>query len=61
VRAPEIPMFLDTLLTDTPLTGGFAPKLGEYHVQVLSIAGFPESSTPGIMDILNRLDLEYRW
>jgi type IV secretion system protein VirB4 len=61
VRAPEIPMFLDSLLTDTPLTGGFAPKLGEYHVQVLSIAGFPESSTPGILDILNRLDFEYRW
>jgi type IV secretion/conjugal transfer VirB4 family ATPase len=61
VKAPDIPMFLDSLLTDTPLTGGFAPKLGDYHVQVLSIAGFPNSSTPGILDILNRLDFEYRW
>ena len=54
-------MFLDSLLTDTPLTGGFAPKLGDYHVQVLSIGGFPNTSTPGILDILNRLDFEYRW
>jgi type IV secretion system protein VirB4 len=61
VKAPEVPMFLDSLLTDTPLTGGFAPRLGDYHVQVLSIAGFPGSSTPGILDILNRLDFEYRW
>ena len=61
VKAPDTPMFLDSLLTDAPLTGGFAPKLGDYHVQVLSIGGFPNSSTPGILDILNRLDFEYRW
>jgi type IV secretion/conjugal transfer VirB4 family ATPase len=61
VNAPAVPMYLDSLLADTPLTGGFAPKLGAYHVQVLSIAGFPNSSTPGILDVLNRLDFEYRW
>lgn len=61
VKAPDVPMFLDSLLTDSPLTGGFAPRLGDYHVQVLSIAGFPNTSTPGILDILNRLDFEYRW
>ena len=61
VTAPETPMFLDSVLTDTALTGGFAPKLGDHHIQVLSIAGFPRSSTPGILDVLNRLDIEYRW
>jgi type IV secretion system protein VirB4 len=61
VAAPDTPMFLDALLPDAPLTGGFAPKLGDHHVQVLSIGGFPNSSTPGILDALNRLDFEYRW
>ena len=61
VAAPAVPMYLDSLLPDTPLTGGFAPKLGNFHVLVLSIGGFPNTSTPGILDVLNRLDFEYRW
>ncbi len=42
-------VFSTACSTDTPLTGGFAPKLGDYHVQVLSIGGFPNTSTPGIV------------
>jgi type IV secretion system protein VirB4 len=61
VNAPAVPMYLDSLLVDTPMTGGFAPKLGDYHIQVLSMGGFPNTSTPGILDILNRLDFPYRW
>src|SRR5450631_1212750 len=61
VSAPAVPMYLDSVLPDSPLTGGFAPRLGNHHVQVLSIGGFPNASTPGILDVLNRLDFEYRW
>lgn len=61
VRAPAIPAYLDSALPDTPLTGGFAPRLGDHHVQVLSIGGFPNTTTPGILDVLNALDFEYRW
>src|SRR5450631_3093305 len=61
VGAPAVPMYLDSVLPDSPLTGGFAPRLGNSHVQVLSIGGFPNASTPGILDVLNRLDFEYRW
>ena len=61
VSAPAMPAYLDCVLADTPLTGGFAPKLGDHHVQVISIGGFPNSSTPGILDVLNRLDFDYRW
>ena len=61
VKAADNPMFLDAALADTPLTGGFAPRLGDYHIQVLSLTGFPSSSTPGILDVLNRLNIEYRW
>ena len=34
VNAPAVPIYLDSLLADTPLTGGFAPRLGD-------LCGFP--------------------
>jgi type IV secretion/conjugal transfer VirB4 family ATPase len=61
VRVPEIPMYLDTLLADQPLTGGLEPILGDQHLRVLTIVGFPTATTPGILDELNRLAFPYRW
>jgi type IV secretion system protein TrbE len=61
VRVPEIPMYLDALLADQPLTGGLEPSLGDCHVRVLTIVGFPSATTPGILDELNRLAFPYRW
>jgi len=61
VRVPEIPMYLDTLLADQPLTGGLEPMLGDQHLRVLTIVGFPSETTPGILDDLNRLAFPYRW
>jgi len=61
VRVPEIPMYLDTLLADQPLTGGLEPALGHQHLRVLTIVGFPTATTPGILDDLNRLAFPYRW
>lgn len=61
VRVPEIPMYLDALLADQPLTGGLEPMLGTAHLRVLTIVGFPTATTPGILDDLNRLAFPYRW
>ncbi|MFG3592374.1 conjugal transfer protein TrbE [Bradyrhizobium sp. RDI18] len=61
VRVPEIPMYLDALLADEPLTGGLEPMLGDQHLRVLTIVGFPTATTPGILDDLNRLAFPYRW
>src|SRR5271169_4138784 len=61
VRVPEIPMYLDALLADQPLTGGLEPMLGTSHLRVLTIVGFPTATTPGILDELNRLAFAYRW
>jgi type IV secretory pathway VirB4 component len=58
---PEIPMYLDALLADQPLTGGLEPMLGEAHLRVLTVVGFPTATTPGILDDLNRLAFAYRW
>lgn len=61
VRVPEIPMYIDALLADQPLTGGLEPMLGSANVRVLTIVGFPGTTTPGILDDLNRLPFSYRW
>jgi type IV secretion system protein VirB4 len=61
VRVPEIPVYLDAILADEPLTGGLEPRLGSAHLRTLTIMGFPSSTQPGILDELNRLAFPYRW
>ena len=61
VGVPGVPMHLDALLADDPLIGGLAPVLGQQHLRVLSVRGFPTSTWPGLLDDLNRLGFAYRW
>lgn len=61
VNVPEIPMYLDAILADSPLIGGMEPRLGNHQLRTISVLGFPGSSIPGILDNLNRLNFEYRW
>ncbi len=61
VRVPETPVYLDALLSDEPLVGGLAPRLGSAHLRTLTITGFPSSTWPGLLDELNRLAFAYRW
>ena len=61
VGVPEVPFHIDALLTDSPLVGGLAPMLGDQHLRVVSVRGFPTSTWPGLLDDLNRLGFAYRW
>ncbi|WP_369959204.1 conjugal transfer protein TrbE [Pseudomonas benzenivorans] len=61
VAVPEVPFHLDALLADSQLTTGLAPRLGELHLRVLSVRGFPTATWPGVLDDLNRLGFAYRW
>lgn len=61
VAVPEVPVYLDALLADEPLTGGLEPMLGTSHLRVLTVRGFPASTWPGLLDDLNRLGFPYRW
>ena len=61
VAAPETPVFLDAILADCGLTGGLEPMLGDEHLRVVSVLGFPPASEPGFLDALNRLGFSYRW
>lgn len=61
LKAPETPVYLDAILPDMPLVGGLEPMLGEHHLRVVSINGFPAASIPAILDGLNHLAFSYRW
>lgn len=61
VRVPETPVHLDALLADQPLAGGLEPRLGDFHLRMLTVIGFPTVTFPGILDDLNRLAFPYRW
>jgi type IV secretion system protein VirB4 len=61
VRAPASAAFLDGLLCDALLIGGAAPMLGDQHLRVLTIKGFPPFTSPGVLDDLNALGLTFRW
>src|SRR6185437_5866842 len=61
IAVPDVPCYLDALLSDDPLTGGLSPALGEQELRVISVRGFPSSTWPGTLDELNRLGLTYRW
>ncbi|GGE05959.1 conjugal transfer protein TrbE [Tsuneonella deserti] len=61
VRVPEMPMYLDAVLADTPLVGGLEPRLGEAHLRTITLLGFPNASRPGILNALNAADFAYRW
>lgn len=61
VGVPETPIELDYLLTDCALTGGLEPMLGEHFIGVVGIKDFPGTTTPGMLDALNRLGFAYRW
>jgi type IV secretion/conjugal transfer VirB4 family ATPase len=65
VKVPEVPMYLDSFLCDSPLITGLEPKLGlrnnQKYIRVISVLHFPGSSVPGMLDSLNKLNFEYRW
>ncbi|WP_298325406.1 conjugal transfer protein TrbE [Asticcacaulis sp.] len=61
VAVPEIPVYLDAILVDTPLTGGMSPRLGDQHIRTVTVLGFPNHTHPGLLDALNHLAFGYRW
>lgn len=61
IQLPEIPMYLDSLLADEPLIGGLSPKLGNKHLAIIGLLGYPGSTQAGLLDALNTLPFCYRW
>ena len=61
VMQPEIPVFLNDLLAMEDLRGGTEPMMGERHLRTLALDGFPRSTYPGTLSVLDTIPCEYRW
>lgn len=61
IESEIVPVPIDSYITDGKLTGGVEPKVGDDFIKTISILNFPGSSIPGILDRLNRVDIEYIW
>ena len=61
VMLPEIPVFLNDMLAMEDFLGGMEPKLADRHIRVLSVDGFPRSTWPGALSVLDTVACEYRW
>ncbi|WP_234189149.1 conjugal transfer protein TrbE [Shinella sp. NM-101] len=60
VRLPEIPMYLDWLVT-AELQHGLTPLVENRFLGVVAIDGLPAESWPGILNSLDLMPLSYRW
>jgi type IV secretion system protein VirB4 len=61
VHAPPHGAYLDSVLADQDVVGGFEPRVGQQHLRIIAIDGYPAASSPGLLDVLNRLPFAYRW
>ena len=60
VRLPEIPMYLDWLVT-AELQHGLTPLVENRFLGVVAIDGLPAESWPGILNSLDLMPITYRW
>ena len=60
ICAPSHGSYLNCVLADQPILGGFQPQVGGLHVRPVAIMGYP-STDPGVLDFLNHLGFAYRW
>lgn len=61
MNIPDPPMYMDAYLGMADLYPGDTPRLGRQFMACVSITGFPHSSYPNILAILDALPIAYRW
>jgi type IV secretion/conjugal transfer VirB4 family ATPase len=61
VRTPLHGSYLNVVLADQELVGGFEPRIGGMHLRAVAIQGYPHASHAGEMDVLNGLPFAFRW
>lgn len=61
VRTPQHGSYLNVVLADQELIGGFEPCIGGRAIRCVAIHGFPDTSRPGLLDLLNATAFPFRW
>ncbi|MEM7789397.1 MAG: conjugal transfer protein TrbE [Bacteroidota bacterium] len=53
--------YLDWALADQPFVGGFEPRIGDAHLRLVSVQGYPDGTLAGHGDPLTQLPFPYRY
>lgn len=61
VRTPPHGSYLNAVLADQELVGGFEPRIGRLAVRAVAVHGYPHESHAGQCDFLNTLPFAFRW
>jgi type IV secretion system protein VirB4 len=61
VAPPPHGAFLDGVLADEQLVGGFEPSVGAKAIRVVAMHGYPDRTRAGELDALNALGFAFRW
>jgi len=61
IAVPDVPFYLDEMITDRPLVGGLSPRLGSLFLKMVSVRAYVNRTLPCLLDRLNELPIEYRW
>lgn len=60
-KIAPINTYLDRYISDTPITTGITPLIGEEYLGVISLLDFPQESYPCLFNFLNGMDIKYRF
>ena len=61
VAEPEVPFYIDELITDCPFRGGLSPQLGDHHLKTVSVRAYTGRTVPAMLNRLNELPFACRW
>src|SRR3989442_9551332 len=61
VRTPPTGSYLNVVLADQELVGGFEPRIGRLAIRAVAVQGYPHASHAGQGDFLNALPFALRW
>ena len=60
ILVPDPPMCLDAILADEPVEVGLEGKIGAEHMSVISVRGYPDQTSPNMLDALSGLPWPFR-
>jgi type IV secretion system protein VirB4 len=61
LRAPPGGVYLNLALATQELVGGFEPTIGGRSIRCVAVMGWPELSSPGVLEPIASLPAAYRW
>src|SRR2546428_790763 len=61
VRTPPQGSYLNVVLADQELVGGFEPRIGQLAIRAVAVQGYPHASQAGEGGLLNPPPVAFRW